>query len=81
MRRFNGFVPLSGLPSDVSPDCGCDRVFASAVAVSLSGDMMLVPISKRFLQGSNQYLSLVLCCKSTNLQSKCLISNSQGKTR
>lgn len=53
MRRFNGFFPLSGLSGDVSPDFGRDRVLASTVVVSLSGDMMLVPISKRFLQESN----------------------------
>ena len=79
MRRFNGFFPLSGLAGDVSPDLGCERVLASTVVVSLSGDTMLVSISKRFLQESNQYLFLLLSCEST--LTRCRRSTSEPSRR
>ena len=56
MRRFNGFFffSVSGRSGDVSSDCGCDRVFASTVVVSLLADMTVVVNPERFLQEFDQ---------------------------
>ena len=53
MRRCSGFSSVSGRSSDSSVDCGCDRVFASTVVISLLGDIMVVAVWERFLQDTS----------------------------
>jgi len=52
MRRFSGFFffSVSECSGDRSCDCGWGRVFDSTVVMSLSGDMMVVPVRLRFVQ-------------------------------
>jgi len=79
MRRFNGFFfSVSGRSGDVSSDCGCGRVFASTVVVSLLADMM-VDCKPGTLSPRLRPINLFSTIKSMDTQSKCIISYSQGK--